>query len=291
MNTKRAMAVVGLVLAGVCAGAWAGSTQDDAFPIGRVVNYSFTLVNTGDRVLSNAQFWVYAPVKQTSYQQCKVLEATGVYDVDSDGRGNQVMHFALAPMMPYATQTITLSSYLGFRREPLAEGTSDAGDLAAEPLVEIADKDFRSRAPTFADGTPQERARAIYEWTARHIATRTYMKADHGALYALRTGEGDCTECACLFVALCRLQGIPARVMAGYRSAQGGVLDPDAFHNWAEYYDGRTWRLADVDGGVFDAEASKYVAVRVLGGGRSPVDPYTRFRGEGEGLRVTMNRP
>ena len=43
-----------------------------------------------------------------------------------------------------------------------------------------------------------------------------YIKNDRGALYALKTKEGDCTEFMHLFVALCRANKIPARCIGGY---------------------------------------------------------------------------
>lgn len=281
--------VAALAGAGAVRAAEAGPAPED-YPAGRVVRYSFTVENTGPRALTNAQLWAYAPVRQTAYQRCDALETSHPYERVGDARGNQVLHFRLPPLAPGAGEVVTVTALLGMRHEPMPGLAPEPGDTGAEPLVEIDDPEFRERAPRFEDGDALERARAIFDWTARHLPASEYVRADLGALDALRGGRGDCTESACLFVALCRLHGIPARVLGGYRT-RGGVLDPEHYHNWAEFHDGRTWRLADAHARVFDRDAASYVVLRVAGSRESPVNPFPQFRGDGEGLEVTMNRP
>ncbi|MCL4204828.1 MAG: transglutaminase-like domain-containing protein [Pirellulaceae bacterium] len=51
----------------------------------------------------------------------------------------------------------------------------------------------------------------IYDWTRARVDHHDGTKPLKGALQALETGSGDCEEITSLFVAMCRLKGIPAR--------------------------------------------------------------------------------
>jgi transglutaminase-like putative cysteine protease len=73
----------------------------------------------------------------------------------------------------------------------------------------------QAAASLFADRVSDfDRARAAYEYPARVLKYRVQPPA--GALRAIQTGSGDCTEYACLFCALCRAGGVPARRAAAF---------------------------------------------------------------------------
>lgn len=67
---------------------------------------------------------------------------------------------------------------------------------------------------------PWDKARAFYQWVWENI--RPQIGAYTSVVAALRDRVGDCEERAAVFVALCRVSGIPARL----------VWVPN--HNWAE---------------------------------------------------------
>ena len=73
----------------------------------------------------------------------------------------------------------------------------------------------------------------IYNYVVDHMEYAAPSKRSRGAVQALERGEGDCTEYADLFVALCRAKGIPARVVTGY-TVRFDSESPK--HNWAEVY-------------------------------------------------------
>lgn len=258
------------------------------YPNPRVVQYSFTLTNTGEQTISNAQVWVYAPVLLTAYQYRRELHCSHAFESRQDERGNDVLQVRIPALPPGAAEVVVVSALLGMRGEPAPELPSDPTYLQPEPYIECDEPAFRELAPRFEGASASEIARDIFAWTVAHLGNRSYVQSDLGALHALKTGGGDCTESACLFAALCRLHGIPARVIGGYRT-KGGVLRPESYHNWAEFYDGKTWRLADPYARVFDRYASSYVAFRRAGVQTNPIHPYPQFRGEGEGLAVIMN--
>ncbi|MBN2317224.1 MAG: transglutaminase domain-containing protein [Sedimentisphaerales bacterium] len=104
-----------------------------------------------------------------------------------------------------------------------------------------------------ADGiegrTEMDVVHKIYEYVTDHMEYADPSRQNRGAVIALLRGEGDCTEYADLFVALCRAKNLPARVIAGY------VVRFDSEspkHNWAEVYlRGYGWIPFDPSAGDF----------------------------------------
>ena len=66
---------------------------DPGYSISRQVQYGFTLRNSTGRVIPLAEFWTYAPVKQTGLQHCTNLKSNYPYKLIPDGAGNQVLYF------------------------------------------------------------------------------------------------------------------------------------------------------------------------------------------------------
>ena len=73
----------------------------------------------------------------------------------------------------------------------------------------------------------------IYNYVIDHMKYKNPSRRSRGAISALLRGQGDCTEYADLFVALCRAKDIPARVVNGY-TVRFDSESPK--HNWAEVY-------------------------------------------------------
>lgn len=256
----------------------------------RHVQYSFTLQNTKAELLPLAEFWTLAPVPRTATQKGLGLKSSQSYSLVEDNLGNQVLYFALPNLPPYGVKLITLEAdlLLADHPTPMVENNL-ASYLRPEPLVEFDHPEFVKLAPSFASGEPDETARQIYEWVRGHLQDSSYSAKDAGALSALKNRKGDCTEYAYLFVALCRLNNIPARGMGGYRCLNNAIFRPADYHQWAEFYSRGTWHLADPQVGNFRTNASQYVALRILGGSNEALGGFARFRCQGKGLKAVMN--
>jgi hypothetical protein len=88
---------------------------------------------------------------------------------------------------------------------------------------------------------------------------------NNGALSALRSGSGVCEDYAALFAALCRAEGIPARMINGYTDPQGrgeiwNIASGKALslkgyrHCWAEFYlESMGWLPADPTLNIYDS--------------------------------------
>ena len=86
--------------------------------------------------------------------------------------------------------------------------------LGTSPFIDIGNSRLRSAAKDLA-GQDHPHAwamvEAIYDWVRQQVE---YVEGDiKSASQALRDGTGDCEELTSLFVALCRLNKIPARMV------------------------------------------------------------------------------
>jgi transglutaminase-like putative cysteine protease len=102
--------------------------------------------------------------------------------------------------------------------------------------------------------------KSIYYFVNNHIK---YIFDDKtwGAFDALKTGFGDCSEYASLMVALCRANGIPAKVVYGITTEHYNT----PLHEWAEVYiDGIGWVAFDPTSGnnaQFGVMENKYILI------------------------------
>lgn len=81
------------------------------------------------------------------------------------------------------------------------------------------------------------KASAIFEYVNTKLNyTTSSSSTNKGALAALKSSSGVCEEFATLFVALCRAEEIPARVIAGYKVEQVNGVDTLIDHTWGEIF-------------------------------------------------------
>jgi transglutaminase-like putative cysteine protease len=105
-----------------------------------------------------------------------------------------------------------------------------------EQWEESDSSEIREKANELAgsEDDPRQVARRIYDFVGSYLNYNGYNPGEKGALEAFRSGEGDCTEFADLFIALCRAQGIPARFLEGFTYVPGSSSHGDLTHDWAE---------------------------------------------------------
>lgn len=88
------------------------------------------------------------------------------------------------------------------------------------------------------ESDPVHAARRFYDFVTTQVKyayQRPYLLIENGAEFAAVNRRGDCGLQALLFIALCRISGIPARWQSGLYAAPGDV----GSHDWAEFYSPR----------------------------------------------------
>ena len=279
--------VIGVIIIGILK----FHSPQPTYRVSRHIQYAFTLQNRTNRVIKNAEFWTYAPVKQTATQRCTRFETSHPHQLIKDDLGNQILHFTFNDFPPYATKIITINAQLS---------VSDAANpiavpdfkifLRPEKYIECDNACLCSAAQKLKTSKTLKTTESIFHWVANNLRYTGYIKNDRGALYALKTKEGDCTEFMHLFVALCRANKIPARCIGGYVRRENTTLKPADYHNWAEFYQDGAWRIADPQNRVFMKNQADYIATRIIKGSpHDTVKQFNRFRVKGNGLKAKMN--
>ena len=264
---------------------------EPANPVQRHIQYAFTLRNQTNRVADKTEFWTYAPVKRTATQQCIRIRSSQPYNLMTDSLGNQVLHFVFDRLPPYASRVITIEADLRLTETPFSDTASVPQQyLRAEKLCKSDDPRILRLAETLQGRKPVNTAENIFKWVAGNVRYAGYIQNPRGALYALRHKKGDCTEFMYLFTALCRAAGLPARGIGGFVASANAVLKPVDYHNWAEFYAGGSWQIADPQRKIFMQALSHFIAMRVVGHAPdNPLGEGVRYRLKGKGIKVIMN--
>jgi len=104
--------------------------------------------------------------------------------------------------------------------------------LKHEKRIEKDDDQIRKIANAIKAQTKIDTVRQAYMYVLDNMEYGGFKEKDLGALDALKNKKGDCSEYTALFVALCRADDIPARVVYGYTSDYKDTPK----HAWAEVY-------------------------------------------------------
>jgi transglutaminase-like putative cysteine protease len=113
--------------------------------------------------------------------------------------------------------------------------------LQHETYLECDCREIQEAAKVIHGKDDLDTLRGIMAFVVSMMKRGPYDRKDRGALYALQMREGDWTEFADLFVAMCRARGIPARVCEGYLPDKG-VEQPR--YQWVEAYTDKTGWLS-----------------------------------------------
>jgi hypothetical protein len=141
--------------------------------------------------------------------------------------------------------------------------------LGTSPSIETNHPEITRLAAEIGQeaATDWENVKAIYDWVRANIRYEFDVEL-RGALTSLRAGHGDCEELTSLFIALCRVNGIPAR----------SVWVPG--HCYPEFY----LQAADGQGCWFPCQAAGAEAFGTMQEARPILQKGDNFRVPGEAV-------
>jgi len=266
--------------------------DEPSYSIPKQVRYSFTLRNKTNTVVNNVEFLVFAPVKTTSTQSCQHIESSQPFQIHTDGLGNQILCFSYEKFPPLATKIVTIKADLLMSEKPNRMPGDDT-ELFIRPsrFIESDHSEIINISNSIIKDNIPETVESIFSWVSEHITYTEYDRRNRGALYALNSGKGDCTEYVSLFSALCRAARIPTKSVLGYACHDRNcILRPSGFHNWAEFCDGKMWNIVDPQRNVMKVRTPDYIAMKIEGSPTdNPFNQFDRFHIRGEGITVVMN--
>lgn len=267
------------------------STKSDASVFKqRTVYYSLTVQNKSAELVKDSELKVFAPVKQTAYQRAGAMKASIPFKLLNDARGNQTLQFALT-VPPYASKVVSIEAQVQFSIVPISSELDHAEIyLGTEKNLEVDNPAIKDLARSIKAETIREGAQKALDWISSNIKDQGYVREDRGALFAFERKLGDCTEFSNLFAALMRSNGIPARVLGGFVLRDSSRLQGRSYHNWVEYYDGKSWELSDPFNKVLGFNGEDYVALRILSGSdNSDFSDSQRFLAFDPRLEISLN--
>jgi hypothetical protein len=230
---------------------------------GRIENksltLSFVLTNPREVVLKNQRFYIYLPAN-SARQRLKSVDSSNEYTLETDRLDQNIIMFEFPVFKPLSIKTIAVSAMVEtFQMED--KNIIKADDwLQSERLIESGNPQLKILASQLKRDTDVNTCYAIYQWVSDNLTYTGYIADNLGAQYAVEKLKGDCTEYACLIVALARANGIPARVVGGYVIASDTVVQAKNYHHWSEiYFDGQ-WQLVDAQKRNWLAAQESYIA-------------------------------
>lgn len=138
--------------------------------------------------------------------------------------------------------------------------------LSFTPYLKALAKELRGE-----ETDPVRTAWRFYDYVTGRVIYSfmpSYRLMESGAEYTAVNRRGDCGMLALLFIALCRISGIPARWQSGLEAAPGSI----GHHDWAEFYSERLgWLPVDCSFGGTAFRAGNETRRRFYFGN---LDPY-----------------
>ena len=218
------------------------------------IRYSFLLKNEGNQVVEGAKFSMFAPYQLDARQKLVTYQSSQPVNLVADNNGNYSFEIDNLLIPPFGSKSLTVSLEMEVVTDFVKETTVDLMSYLDDDLyLNMDDPKIVELAKQFSGKDDNQLANQIYLWLVNNIQVLNYVAQAKGAKYAIEQKTGDCTEMMHAFMALARLNGIPARAVGGFVvEGDATVVHANDYHNWAEYYNGERWVIVDPQKQLFD---------------------------------------
>ncbi|MHA1212990.1 MAG: transglutaminase-like domain-containing protein [Candidatus Heimdallarchaeota archaeon] len=220
------------------------------------MHYRITVRNPTDKPIGNFSSFVALPITLLPQQLVKNLNVNpSNLKISTDLDGNQWIHYEIERLNPNESVELGYSAVVESRPLLLSRNINGIKKnnpykqeflkkyLNPEPHIESNHPAIVKIASTIQTDDPIAFAKKATRQVNR-ILTYKIQPGEFGAAFAIEKKEGDCTEYAALFVALCRAAGIPARTNAGFAFTE----QKWERHATAEFLVAGRWLPIDVTG-------------------------------------------
>lgn len=255
----------------------------------RVLRFTLTATNPTPATLERQAVWIYMPMRMTSTQALEQLAVSAPHQLLSDPLGHSIVRLDFASVPPLASRIVSFTAQVRLASRPAPQALADPQAwLGRQRYIEVDDSAVQSCAALLRRASTMDTATAIYDWVRANLRYAGYLAEALGARVALETRRGDCTEYACLAVALARANGIPSRTVGGYVAPGPVAPRPQDYHDWAELYVDGAWRTLDAQKQQWSPHPAGYVAFHIdTAAALNPIGLAPRFRVDGE-LQVRL---
>ena len=237
-------------VSGQDAGGIGESEPDPSYQLSNPQTYRFTVsvrVGAGGQPLRRVTAMAPVPIDWRE-QQVELLseeKPRGVTTRDVALAKHAAVMSVQIPVMPAGSEAVVERVYRVTRHAIRFTGDLDSLQaparvpadlrqyLRASPGIETTDRQIRQLAQRLKDEAGDvQTARAMFDWVREHVKYR--LDKYRGARFALTEKIGDCEDMSALFIALCRVVGIPARLVwvEGHAYAEFFLEDADGHGYW-----------------------------------------------------------
>ncbi|MBA62099.1 MAG: hypothetical protein CMJ76_07000 [Planctomycetaceae bacterium] len=212
--------------------------------------------------------------EKVDFNEVTSVEIDGIYNQEAT-RQILTLHSTLTDLRDMFPNTLYQSVRKNGKDEVVLEISNDAVNLDLDdeapaeeyldsgPLIESDYAPLQAKAEELTKEleSDTEKLKAIQNFVYEHMDEKNYSKAMASAVDAFESGEGDCTEHACLLAAMARSAGLPSRLVSGLVAVPDGALTRCYFHMWNEVYlDGR-WVSVDTTRPTAKEKWSRYIKI------------------------------
>jgi transglutaminase-like putative cysteine protease len=212
------------------------------------LTYNFNFQNSGPGTITRLDVYVAVPSNRDS-QQISNLSFSTSYTPLTDRYGQDIAYFQFTNLSAGQKASISWEGDIEvFRKdynldpdlvESIDQIPPDIVTLYTtnENMYRLDSQVIQDAAQVAANGAtnPYWIARNIHDFVANRLSYLNDHRWDDAETVYIQQ-HGSCTEYTYLFIALCRVNGLPARYVGGtIRRGEGTSVDT-SFHRWAEVY-------------------------------------------------------